>query len=58
VRRGDWLRGRLRTVCARVAWPAWSCGPSTSPLDAREPVTLTPLSTRRPFANSRGLEST
>src|SRR5881275_3779185 len=27
-----WLRGRWKTVCARVAWPAWSSGPSTSPL--------------------------
>jgi hypothetical protein len=26
------LRGRLGTVCARVARPAWSRGPSTSPL--------------------------
>jgi hypothetical protein len=25
-------RGRLGTVCARVAWPAWVPGPSTSPL--------------------------
>ena len=29
-----WRRGRLETVCARVAWPGWSCGPSTSPLGA------------------------
>jgi hypothetical protein len=27
------LRGRGKTVCARVACPPWSCGPSTSPLD-------------------------
>jgi hypothetical protein len=26
-------RGRLGTVCARVAWPAWVPGPSTSPLE-------------------------
>src|SRR5438876_6483943 len=25
-------RGRWKTVCARGADPAWSCGPSTSPL--------------------------
>jgi hypothetical protein len=25
-------RGRLETVCARVAFPTWSFGPSTSPL--------------------------
>jgi hypothetical protein len=29
----DGRRGRLGTVCARVACPAWSSGPSTSPLD-------------------------
>ena len=29
-----WRRGRLGTVCARVACPAWSSGPSTSPLDS------------------------
>ena len=28
----DWRRGRAKTVCARVAWPAWVPGPSTSPL--------------------------
>jgi hypothetical protein len=28
--------GTLGTVCARGACPAWSCGPSTSPLDAHE----------------------
>ena len=27
-------------MCARVAWPAWSCGPSTSPLDGAAVVTL------------------
>jgi hypothetical protein len=27
------LRGRGKTACARVARPAWSSGPSTSPLD-------------------------
>ncbi len=27
-----WRRGRLGTVCARGAHPAWSSGPSTSPL--------------------------
>jgi hypothetical protein len=27
-----WRRGRLGTVCARGACPAWSSGPSTSPL--------------------------
>ena len=27
-----WRRGRLWTVCARVACRAWSAGPSTSPL--------------------------
>src|SRR6266446_2049803 len=29
-----WRRGRLGTVCARDACPAWSSGPSTSPLGA------------------------
>jgi hypothetical protein len=29
-----WLRGRGKRLCARVACPAWPCGPSTSPLDA------------------------
>src|SRR5712671_2755306 len=28
-----WRLGRLGTVCARGAHPAWSSGPSTSPLD-------------------------
>jgi len=28
-----WRRGRLGTVCARGADPAWSSGPSTSPLE-------------------------
>src|SRR5437016_102067 len=28
-----WRRGRLGTVCARGAHPAWSSGPSTSPLE-------------------------
>jgi hypothetical protein len=28
-----WRRGCLGTVCARVACPTWSCGPSTSPLE-------------------------
>ena len=27
-------------MCARVAWPAWSCGPSTSPLDGMKHVAL------------------
>ena len=31
-----WRRGRLGTVCARGAHPAWSSGPSTSPLDAMQ----------------------
>jgi hypothetical protein len=30
----DWLRGRWKTVCARVARPTLLCGPSTSPLEA------------------------
>ena len=30
----DWRRERLGTVCARVAWLALLCGPSTSPLEA------------------------
>jgi hypothetical protein len=29
-----WLRGRWKRLCARVARPAWSRGPSTSPLGA------------------------
>jgi hypothetical protein len=29
-----WLRGRWKTVCPRGAWPVWSRGPSTSPLDS------------------------
>jgi len=29
-----WRRGRLGTVCARGAHPAWSSGPSTSPLES------------------------
>ena len=28
------LRGRRKRLCARVAWPALLCGPSTSPLGA------------------------
>ena len=32
-------RGRLGTVCARVAFLAWSSGPSTSPLDLDMRVT-------------------
>src|SRR6266566_10015221 len=31
-----WRRGRLGTVCARGACPAWSSGPSTSPLGGRQ----------------------
>src|SRR5205807_4648920 len=31
--RSVWHRGRLGTVCARGAHPAWSSGPSTSPLE-------------------------
>jgi len=31
-----WRRGRLGTVCARVAWLALPRGPSTSPLDGHE----------------------
>ena len=33
-----WLRGRWKTVCARVAWPAWVPGPSTSPLGVMRQV--------------------
>ena len=29
-----WRGGRWRRLCARAARPAWSCGPSTSPLAA------------------------
>ena len=29
----DWLRGRGKRLCARVACPAWVPGPSTSPLE-------------------------
>jgi hypothetical protein len=29
----DWLRGRGKRLCARVARPALLCGPSASPLD-------------------------
>jgi len=36
-----WLRGRWKTVCARVARPAWSRGPSTSPLGAMGKSLLT-----------------
>ena len=34
MRLRGWRRGRWKTVCARVACPAWSSGPSTSPLGA------------------------
>src|SRR5204862_6806089 len=34
-----WRRGRLGTVCARGDHAAWSCGPSTSPLE-RKPCFL------------------
>src|SRR5205807_3947798 len=30
-------RGRVGAACARGAHPAWSCGRSTSPLDAMKP---------------------
>ena len=42
-----WRRGRLGTVCARVAWPAWSCGPSTSPLDASGHSVVDDIARRR-----------
>jgi len=32
------LRGRRKTLCARVARPAWSGGPSTSPLGVMAPT--------------------
>src|SRR5258708_6022499 len=41
-----WRRGRGKTVCARGACPAWSSGPSTSPLSGmstRRFLTLTVL---------------
>jgi hypothetical protein len=40
-----WLRGRRKTLCARVPRPAWLPGPSTSPLDVmlRAPVILSCL---------------
>src|SRR5213080_3448326 len=34
-----WRRGRVGTVCARGACPAWSSGPSTSPLGAMTAMT-------------------
>ena len=34
-------------MCARVAWPPWSCGPSTSPLGP--PVNRTLKPSARPF---------
>src|SRR5213080_1656245 len=38
-----WRRGRLGTVCARGAHPAWSSGPSTSPLEPQCAVTGQPF---------------
>ena len=40
-------RGRWKTVCARGAWPAWSRGPSTSPLEAMLDAEPNPGRTRR-----------
>jgi hypothetical protein len=44
----DWRRGHPGTVCAHVACPTWSSGPSTSPLDGvtRAPSCRTTAATR------------